>query len=279
MPVHEGKAKKAARRRPKQMDPSLDREASDRYQSRAVTRALDVLEQFPDGVSAFSLKELSRQTGLPESSLFRLLVTLESRGYLSQDPDGAYRLSDRVLRGKQYERASLLREKVHPLLLQIARSCNETTSLAFLFGTHIMVLDSIESFHDIRVINRIGRVLPPYASSMGKAITAFQDRALIDRILEAYGIFRRTERTLTDHRAIFEEFEKVRKQGYAVDRGEATEGGVCIGSPIRSASGRVEAAISISVPDVRMDKTREREIIEELGQITPQMAALLDQLH
>lgn len=278
MPVKEAKTKKAARRRPKHADANTARESADRYQSRAVTRALDVLERFPDGATTLSLKELSQLTGLPESSVFRLLVTLESRGYLKQEADGAYRLSDRVLRGKQFERATLLKEKIRPLLLQIARSCNETTSLAFLFGNHIMVLDSIESFHDIRVINRIGRVLPPYASSMGKAITAFQDRGVIDRILEAYGIFRRTERTITDHRAIFDEFEKVRRQGYAFDRGEATEGGVCIGAPIVGASGRVEAAISISVPDVRIDKAREREIIDDLLQATPKMAALLDSL-
>src|SRR6185312_7457820 len=202
--------------------------------------------------------------------------TLESRGYLHQESDGAYRLSDRVLRGKQYERATLLREKVLPLLQQIARSSNETTRLAFLFGHHIMVLESIESFHDIRVINRVGRVLPPYASSMGKAITAFQDRALIDRILDAYGIFRRTERTITDHRAIFEEFEQVRRQGYAFDRGEATEGGVCVGAPIITANGRVEAADSISVPDVRTDKARERDVMNELLEATPKMAALLE---
>jgi DNA-binding IclR family transcriptional regulator len=276
MPVHDGKGKKAARRRPKHAEPGPIRKLADRYQSRAVTRALDVLESFPDGVTAFSLKELSAKTGLPESSLFRLLVTLESRGYLRQESDGAYRLSDRVLRGKQYERATLLREKVLPLLQQIARSSNETTSLAFLFGHHIMVLESIESFHDIRVINRVGRVLPPYASSMGKAITAFQDRALIDRILDAYGIFRRTERTITDHRAIFEEFEQVRRQGYAFDRGEATEGGVCVGAPIITANGRVEAAVSISVPDVRMDKARERDVINELLEATPEMATLLE---
>ncbi len=173
MPVQEVKNKKAARRRPKHVDPNATRDSADRYQSRAVTRALDVLECFPDGATAYSLKELSRQTGLPESSLFRLLVTLESRGYLRQDADGAYRLSDRVLRGKQFERASMVRDKIHPLLVQIARSCNETTSLAFLFNTHIMVLDSIESFHDIRVINRIGRVLPPYARLHGQGYYFF----------------------------------------------------------------------------------------------------------
>lgn len=278
MPVQEGKSKKVARRRPKHADAAAAGEAADRYQSRAVTRALDVLECFPDGTTTYSLKELSQKTKLPESSLFRLLVTLESRGYLRQEADGAYRLSDRVLRGKQYERAALLRDSVRPLLMQIARSCNETTSLAFLFGYHIMVLDSIESFHDIRVINRIGRVLPPYASSMGKAITAFQERATIDRILEAYGIFRRTDRTITDHRAVYEELERVRRQGYGFDRGEATEGGVCVGVPIISSSGRVEAAISISVPDVRMDKAREKEVIQELLAATPKMAALLDSI-
>ena len=63
------------------------------YYSKAIGRALDVLECFHDSETNLSLTDISKLGGLPESSLFRILSTLESRGYLQRTTDGAYRLS------------------------------------------------------------------------------------------------------------------------------------------------------------------------------------------
>ena len=262
------------RRRPKSIPTE---HADEQYLSRSITRALDVLECFPSASSAFSLMELAQRIAMPESSLFRVLVTLESRGYLAQKEDGTYALAPKVLHGKLWERAQWVREMLRPALQQLARRFNETTSLAFLFDDRISVFDSIESLHDIRAINKVGRLLPPYASSMGKAITAFQDRGLTERLLGTYGVFQRTVHTVTDHNKIYADFEQIRRTGYACDRGEATEGGICIGAPIFVEKDRVEAAVSISVPLNRIDEAREREIIAELIRATAEMSVLLQQ--
>lgn len=265
------------RRRPKtNVDHGDGKEAaSDQYISKAVSRAIDVLDCFEDGNTVLSLKEISNRTEMPESSLFRVLVTLDSRGYLQQNADGSYRLAPKVLHGKLRERAEKACGLIHPRLQALSRQFDETASLAFLFEDHIAVLDSIESFHDIRAINKIGRVLPPYASSMGKAITAFQDRPVADRILEVYGLIKRTNRTVTDRDTIYAEFDRIRQLGYSCDRGEAMEGGVCMGAPIVSPSGRVEASVSLSVPMIRMDDKREQTIIAGLLAATRDMADIL----
>jgi DNA-binding IclR family transcriptional regulator len=263
------------RRRPKLATPDSGDRADEQYLSRSIGRALDVLECFPGGSSAFSLTELAQIISMPESSLFRILVTLESRGYLTQEKDGTYSLAKKVLNGRLWERAQTMRELLKPEMLRLARRFNETTSLAFLFEDRISVLESIESLHDIRAINKVGRLLPPYASSMGKAITAFQDPGLTERILGSYGIFQRTVHTVTDHNKIYSDFESIRRAGYACDRGEATEGGICIGAPIFLDKDRVEAAVSISVPLIRIDEAREREIIAELIRATAEMSTTL----
>src|ERR1039457_1606221 len=67
--------------------------ASDQYQSKAINRALDVLECFVDDQSRFSLKALAEKVKMPMSSLFRVLATLESRSYITQLTDGSYRLT------------------------------------------------------------------------------------------------------------------------------------------------------------------------------------------
>jgi DNA-binding IclR family transcriptional regulator len=264
------------RRRPKvRADGPASGGSGDRYASRTVERALDVLEAFDDGAGALSLTELSARISLPISSLFRLLVTLEQRGFLIQDGDGTYRLSPRVLFGRVRERADRLRERLQPTLQMLARTFNETASLAYRFGDVIQVLDTVESFHEIRATNRVGRVLPPHCSSLGKAITAFQTPEQRDRILESYGLIRRTPRTIVDRQAIEADFQAIRERGYAVDRGEAMEGGVCVGAPVLLAPGVAGAAISVSIPEIRATDEREREIVARLREVTREISAEL----
>lgn len=235
--------------------------AQEQYLSKGIGRAFDVLECFRDGRHALTLKELTRLTEMPESSLFRVLLTLEARGYLQQSEDGSYALAPKVLLGKLYEDAEAVKAKAREHLVALSREFDETASLAFLFENRVHVLDSVESFHDIRHTNRIGRVLPPNCSSLGKVVTAFQTPQLIEEILEVYGLFRRTEHTIVDRRLLHEEFARVREAGYAYDRGEATVGGVCIGAPLMLSRGDVVGGVSLSTPGIRITPELEREIL------------------
>ena len=244
--------RKITRRRiPKWALHSKDTAANEQYYLRSIGRALEVLDCF-DGKAPLALKEIGISTGLPESTLFRVLLTLEKHGYLKQAVDGTYQLAPKLRFGWLIEQANTLRDRVRPELERLTRRFNETASMAYLYDDRIHVLDSIETFHEIRISNRIGRVLPPHCSAMGKAITAFQDRALAEQIVEVYGLSRRTEFTITDRARLFDEFAQIRSTGVACDRQESILGGVCYSSALRPAEGPVVAAISLSTPVVRM---------------------------
>lgn len=259
------KATEQRRRRPKSLSapdaPSQNGRPPDPYSSKAISRALDVLESFPDEYASLSLKELSARHELPESSLFRILQTLEARGYLAQAADGAYRLTPRLLYGKARERAEKLRETARPHLSQLAMRFNETASLSVLFEDRIQVVDTVETFHSMRLTNRPGRVLPPHCSSMGKSIAAFQQPEKIDRILEVYGLVKRTRNTIIDRPSLLAEFDRIRSRGYAFDREEAAEGAFCIGAPIRCEDRPVVAAISLSTPLLRFQPDMEPTMV------------------
>lgn len=232
------------------------------YYSKAIGRALDVLEVFHDSETNLSLTDISKLGGLPESSLFRILSTLESRGYLQRTTDGAYRLAPKLLLGLIHERAERVREIARPFLKSLNSSLNETSSLAFLFEDRIQLIDTIESFHDIRITNTLGRVLPPHCSSLAKAIAAFQPKEMVDRLLRNSGLFPRTEKTIIDRGAVLADLEQVRKKGFAEDREETVTGGLCFGAPIFDERHHSVAAISVSTPMIRMSKEREQETIQ-----------------
>ncbi len=264
------------RRRPKWAIAESKRPAVDQgdgpYHSRTISRALDVLEAFSEERPALTLKDLSRAIGLPDSSLFRVLVTLQSRGYLQQNDDGSYQLARKVLLGKLSERAECFRELARQELQSLASHFNENASLAYLFDDRIQVIDSVDSLHEIRITNRPGRVLPPHCSAMGKAITAFQERERIDRILEAYGLAPRTAHSISDRRELIAQLVKVRETGIAYDREESMLGGVCVAAAIRMQGGRVIAAVSVSTPIARMSAAREKEtaagVLQTANEIT-----------
>jgi DNA-binding IclR family transcriptional regulator len=232
---------------------------SDPYRLRSILRALDVLEAFDDKRPVLSLKDLSNSIGLPAASLFRILLTLQSRGYLLQNEDGTYQLTRKVLLGRLSERADKFHAMAKPELRALAAHFNETASLAYLLDDHIQVIDSIDSLHEMRISNRPGRVLPPHCSAMGKAITAFQTREQVDRILEAYGLAPRTSHSIVDRRDFVSHLIQVRETGVAYDREESTLGGICIAAAIQMPDGRAVAAVSVSTPVSRMTAEREPE--------------------
>jgi IclR family acetate operon transcriptional repressor len=262
---------KTRRRRPKsilQVHRRQKQSSMGEYHSKAIGRALDVLELFKDGETTLSLMEISELEGFPESSLFRILLTLEAHGFLLRVADGSYQLSPRLLFGKLYETAQTIRDIVQPFLKQLNSHFNETASFGFLFQNRVEVVDTIDAIQEIRRSNTVGRVLPPHCSSLGKAIVAFQDRSVIDRILRINGIFARTEKTITDHSAVLLEFEQVRKKGYALDREESILGGICIGAPLYEERQHVVAAVSVSAPLIRMSSERESEMIQTVLEVS-----------
>lgn len=270
-------AEKAVRRRiPKWALQSGDPSSTDQqYYLRTIGRALEVLDCF-DGQIPLSLKEISVRVNLPETTLFRVLLTLERHKYLQQHRDGTYQLAPKLIFGWLVQAADHVRVIARPELERLANTFDETVSLSYLYDDRIHVLDCIETFHEIRMTNKIGRVLPPHCSAMGKVITAFQDRALADRILEVYGLNPRTERTIVDRQKLFAEFEDARRTGIAADREESIRGGICFGAALRTEGKPVVAAISISTPTTRMtgelEKKIQTAILETAGRITRLLA-------
>lgn len=272
---------KIRRRRPKAARPDTDEAMVSKnglYLSKAIIRALNVLEAFRQTGRSLSLMDIRASTRLPEATLFRILVTLESQKYLVQLKDGSYRLAPKVLWGVIHDRASAIRDILHPRLQSLAREFDETASSGFLYGDRIQCIDTVEGLRDVRATTRVGRVLPPYASAMGKAITAFQSRETIDRLIEVYGLFKRTEHTVIDRLQIFQDYERIRTEGVAFDRGEATDGAVCIGVPVLSGPDSVECAISVSVPLVRHGQELERDVVATLGRTAKELSQDIERL-
>ncbi len=188
--------------------------------------------------------------GLTKASAFRLLYTLESLQYLSKSPDGRYSTPPHAMLRNGSES-----------LEELAREFNETVSIAALFENHIEVLAVFESSQLIRMGNTPGRILPPNASSLGKAVSAFQPPEVTERLVRSYGIQGYTSQTITDEIALRDEFARVREQGFAEDMEESALGGRCFAAPILGAHGHAIGAVSLSMPMIRFRGDEHRQTV------------------
>jgi DNA-binding IclR family transcriptional regulator len=227
-------------------------DSESQYHSRAVAKALEILEVLGNAGKPLGLNELAQKLKLSKPSSFRLLFTLEEAGYVDKDNEGRYTLKHEIRPSLRERLHASLLDAASPLLRKLTREFRETTGLAVLFDNHIEVIAVVESPQTVRMGNTIGRILQPHASSLGKCITAFQSEERREHLLRSYGINAITENTIVDEDALAVEFRKIREIGSAMDRGETCLEGHCFGAPIFSPERDVFAAISISLPVSRL---------------------------
>jgi DNA-binding IclR family transcriptional regulator len=247
------------------------------YFSRAVGKAFKLLDVVRNSESALSLNELASQIQLTKSSTFRLLHTLESLHYLRRDEQGHYHLEGNQHSGLLASSVQKLQAAAAKPMRSLSMKFRETISLAVLMGNRIEVVDVIDSPHLVRMSNVIGRILPPHASSMGKAITAFQSAKVREQLLVSYGSTVFTPNTITDRLELEKNFEQIRSTGVSCDDEENTLGGFCYGIPIVQSGNKVEAAISLSMPKPRLprEQVERQEMLDALHQAAEEIANAL----
>jgi DNA-binding IclR family transcriptional regulator len=234
----------------------------DQYFSRAVGKALEVLEFLQSELKPLSMNEIGRQIQLSKTSAFRILRTLETLGCVVVDGRGQYMLAPGIHAVTPTQWLGKLHRVGMPYLEALSRELTETSTLAALFENRVEVIAVVESPHVIRMSNVVGHILPPNASSLGKAITAFQPEEQRERLLRSFGIYRFTKHTITDRKQLSREYDGIRLQKYAIDREECAYDGICFCAPIFGPNGQVSAAMSTSMPKTRLrDSAHEEAII------------------
>jgi len=226
----------------------------DQYFLRAVEKAMQALERVRQSPQPLSLTDVSAELGVTKASAFRLLHTLEKMGYLGKMEDSRYFAPPD---GDQHE---LIRKGAEPLE-RLSLEFGETASMAGLFENHIEVLLVFESSQLIRMGNTPGRILPPHASSLGKAIAACQPPAVTERLLRSYGIYGFTPNTITDEIALRDELAQIRERGFAEDLEESVTGGRCFAAPVLRPDGYAAGAVSLSMPLFRFRGEAQRQAI------------------
>ena len=234
------------------------------YIIQAVSHALDLLEQFHDDVDELGVTELSKRLKLHKNNVFRLLATLESRGYIEQNKATEnYRLGLKALElGQTFIKQMGLLRQAKPILDNIVSTCNETSYVAIFKDGYVVYLDVVETDMTVRVVSRVGSRLPAYCTAAGKVHLAHMSEDEINELLPTRELKTFTPATIASREALMKELVQVAEQGYAIDDEELDLGVRCVAAPIRDYTRRIVGAISISGPSMRLNNERiEQELV------------------
>lgn len=235
------------------------------YVIQSVSHALDVLEQFRGDTEELGVTELSKRLKLHKNNVFRLLATLESRGYIEQNrATDNYRLGIRCLQlGRAYlERVALLKQ-AEGVVREVAQQSGETAFIAVLRNSGVVALLSVESSRPVRAGCPVGEYLPLHCSAAGKVhLAAISDGELRDRLLGELPAL--TARTITDREKLAEELRRVAQRGIATEIGERVEDVNGLAVPIRDYTGHVVASLGVTGPAYRLTESRIHEQAADL---------------
>lgn len=217
--------------------------------TQSIDRAAQLLVAVADSAAPIGVGELAEATDLPKSTVSRLVAALERHALVQRDgARGPLRPGPVMMRlARRGVGDRDLVELSADALRRLADASDETINLAIPTPLGVEHLSQVDSRHFIGSTNWIGRRVPHETTAVGKVFLAFG-----------------AVRVGAGHAALAPELVIVRQRGYATAVGELEPGLAAMAAPVRSGSGDVLAALSISGPETRLGRTRIAELVPVL---------------
>jgi DNA-binding IclR family transcriptional regulator len=243
----------------------------------SVLRATAILETVAASPRGLSPKAISAQLNLNLSTCYHLINTLATAGFLARREDTqVYVLGSKI---PYLHNAFLQTISVLPLLVPLVQSLHDSTGetayLARWQDGDCVISAIVEGMQPVRVQSLyVGYRGHAHAMALGKALLAHLPTGELDRVLPHYDLAPCTPNTITDPGVLREHLRLVRQRGYSLDIEEFAVELCCVGAPILDRQGNLHAAIAISLPRSRYDRSA-AEFIETVQQVARRASAML----
>lgn len=230
-----------------------DQEAGDEGARSLIDRAFAILGTFQGGRARQSLSDISRRTGLPIATCYRIVKRLAEWGALERGGDGRYNIGLRL-----WEVASLaprsvgLQRLARPFMQDLYETTGYASHLAIREGLELVSVERFQSPR--RQVRRPlpGRRYPMHATAIGLVLLANAPDNVRSEVL-AGPLKAFTTRTYTDPAQLERILDEVRRSGYAVSDRQVDNVHVGVAAPVRGADGAVLAAISLALTEQDVD--------------------------
>lgn len=230
-------------------------------QLQTVSNALDILTALGKSDKYLSVEQIAEYLNVPESTTYRLLQTLEAKGFVERHSRNNICLGSSLLSLARNIHDRLDQELVliaKPWLEKITKESKETSILSIRTDIYSKCIKSVSSDYIIRFVAEEDRLLKLNIGASSKAILAFESERVIKEVAD-------TLVTEQEKENLVKELEDIKKKGYAVSSSEYDLGAVGFGVPVYNSLGQIYASLAIVGPDTRL-KYEDRDKFVELLQ-------------
>lgn len=246
----------------------------------SLDKALKLLSYFTLERPVIGLSELSRLSGMPKATVYRLISTLQEHSFVAKvsvmGKDNQYKLGLKLLEyGKLVSEDLEIRKIALPYMKELRDKINECVQLIIRDENEAIYIEKLECSQYIRLYTRTGRRAPLYGGACPRAIMTFLPDSEIKKVLDTSTFTKITEQTIIDREELLRLIEIDRKRGYTVSYGELEPGTVAIGAPIFDHDGNVVASISVAGPDRRFTENDIPYLADELLKTTKEISRAL----
>jgi IclR family KDG regulon transcriptional repressor len=228
------------------------------YTVPAVHRAIQVLEILAFSHTGHSLADLSRQTGIPKSSLFRILLTLDRSSIVHFDEArSTYTLGAKLIDwGNRALDKIDLKTVTHPHLLRLAHETKESYYVAVLDDYEVIIIDRADTPEIWSMVARLGQRSPVHATASGQVLIADLAPDVLEAVITKSGLKKYTPFTITSLTKLKRRLHEVRESGYVIADAEYKPDLCVIAAPIRDHHGRASAALMTALQSERARRNK-----------------------
>jgi IclR family KDG regulon transcriptional repressor len=238
--------------------------------NRSLERALQILDVFSFEKRELSLGDLSRDLHLPKATVYRLCSTLIKYGYLKNNEGlHTYSLGLKLfILGGVVLASFSLRRVAAAHLTNLQLKTGETIFLGILENDELIYIDKREDERKpIRFTSSVGARRPAHWGMLGQVLMAFLEDETVEKTLEKNPLKPFARESITNKTTFKERLQKIREQGFNIDREEALEGVGGVSAPIRDHTGKVVAAVGVGFISSSENPKKLKQIIKEVCRI------------
>ena len=265
-------------RRQKQNQDETD-SRNDAVGVRVVERAVDILVCL--GNSELNLSEISKEVNLSKSTVYRMLISLERKGFVTKcGSKGKYLLGWGILEllSETLSRSQGLVQSASPYMEKLWRHTYETITLYIHKGFSRLCIAEIPSPHPLKYTVGIGVSVPLHAGAPGKLLLAHLSASERVGMLKHISLRPLTSKTITDMEQLLQELKLIQEQGWATSFGERIEGVSCLAVPVVNRQTRVVASLNILGPYIRLPEERLMSYLDVLKEAAHGISSRLGNL-
>jgi len=212
---------------------------------KTLDRGLCILLKFLER-SEWTISAMARELETHKSTIYRVFVTLERRGFVVRDELNNYRLGLTLLElGNAAHKQIEFRKVVYPVLKDLVRETQESAFLTVVSGDESVCIETVDSPQSLKMTLDIGGRYPLHAGASNKILMAYLPSDRIESIIAA-GLPPVTSKTIVDPDELRANLAEIREQGWCYSSGEVTQSAAAVAVPVVNGQGRLVGGLSVA---------------------------------